>query len=102
MANTFTNFVLKLAEDPAEVKRLLDNFDLVTAQYGLSEADKSLLLSNNIVAVRDAVYTDLQSQKLLPEIIIVVLIVNVKTHVQHEDLQRNVSERFEALLRRYR
>jgi hypothetical protein len=98
MPQNLTKLILKAAEDPRELSRLTANFDAVSAEYELSEAEKALILSRNSISIRNALYEDLVAEAGDTEWVIVL--INVETG--HHTAMEVASERFAALIRRYR
>jgi hypothetical protein len=58
MASNFTNFLLKLGEDPQLLEKFKQNPDSAMDDAGLTPAEKALLLSGNVPLIRTAIVND--------------------------------------------
>jgi hypothetical protein len=58
MASNFTNFLLKLGEDPQLLEKFKKNPDLAMEEEGLTPAERTLLLSGDAKLIRSAIVND--------------------------------------------
>ena len=58
MASNFTNFLLKLGEDPQLLERFKKNPDRAMEEEGLTPAERTLLLSGDAKLIRSAIVND--------------------------------------------
>ncbi len=81
MAENFTNFVLKLAQDPQTLAQFQKQPDVIMKQAGLSPAEQTVLLSNDPALIRNALAADTSGSAELAATTIVITAVYV--HVIH-------------------
>ena len=55
MASNFTNFLLKLGDDPALLEKFKQNPDHAMEEEGLTPAERALLLSGDAKLIRAAI-----------------------------------------------
>jgi hypothetical protein len=58
MASNFTNFLVKLSEDPQQLEAFQQNPHAVMDTAGLTPAEKTLLMSGNMTLIRQALVSD--------------------------------------------
>ena len=58
MASNFTNFLLKLGEDPKLLEKYKENPDQAMEEEGLTPAERALLLSGDAKLIRIAIVND--------------------------------------------
>ena len=58
MASNFTNFLLKLGEDPKLLEKYKENPDQAMEEEGLTPAERALLLSGDAKLIRSAIVND--------------------------------------------
>lgn len=78
MAERFTDFVLKLAQDPKSLEDFRKDPDQAIKRTGLSPAEQAILASANPALIRDAIAADLGSGRPEAAAEWVVVVVWVK------------------------
>lgn len=58
MASNFTNFLVKLGEDPRLLEKFKQNPDSAMNDEGLTPAEKTLLMSGDVQLIRSAIIND--------------------------------------------
>jgi hypothetical protein len=64
MAEDFTNFVLKLAEDPQTLAQFREHPTETMKSANLSPAEQSILLSGNAGVIREAITADVSADEV--------------------------------------
>ncbi len=89
MAENFTNFVLKLAQDPQTLAQFQKQPDPTMKAADLSPAEQSILLSGNAAVIREALVADVGGKDLAGSIwpITVVVAVSIAVFVHAADTE---------------
>lgn len=83
MAESLTNFVLKLAEDPNVLNRFQTEPVDMMERAGLSKAEQAVLLSNDPKLIRNAIAADTNGpEELAGTTIVITAIIIVRPEVE--------------------
>lgn len=92
MAENFTNFVLKLAQDPQTLTQFQKQPDVVMKQAGLSPAEQTVLLSNDPILIKNAVAADTSnSGELAATTFVFTVVLVIHPHIDGEDEEKKIS-----------